>query len=278
MDRNLSKETKVQHRDGDLPLKIYEKISKVYYHWHDEYEIIYVEKGCCSINIEGESLNVKEGSAVLVKGGLLHSLTVEENSPCSCFALVFHPYMIYGTECKKYFSDDFIFNNLYTAETESGRNILKLIKSAYVLYKERPFAYELYLKSTLADIFCEIFKYKLYTNEKAPEKNSSEAVKSVIDYIHTHFSEKISVEDLSGITNYSKSAIMHNFKEYTGKSISSYINDYRIYNAKQMLKNTEKSVLSIALECGFNEVSYFVKTFRLHTGLSPLKYKKSVAK
>ena len=71
---------------------------------------------------------------------------------------------------------------------------------------------------------------------------------------------------------------MHNFKEYTGKSISSYINDYRIYNAKQMLKNTEKSVLSIALECGFNEVSYFVKTFRLHTGLSPLKYKKSIAK
>ena len=66
---------------------------------------------------------------------------------------------------------------------------------------------------------------------------------------------------------------MHNFKEYTGKTVNEYLTEYRIYIAKQLLEDTEKSILEIALECGFNEASYFIRIFKRQTGISPLKYR-----
>ena len=273
MNRNQLKEIWANHRDGDIRLKIYENTTEIPYHWHDEYEFIYITGGKCLCSIEGVAYTMKSGSAVLVKGGLLHALSRAENLPYTYFAIVFHPYMIYGTECKKYFSEDYKFNSFFSDENKEEKTIINLLKLIYNTYKQKPFAYELYLKANLANIFCEIFKNRLYTRERKNETKKTLFTENILNYIHKNYAENFSIDTLSKEIGYSKSYLMHNFKEYTGKTVNEYLTEYRIYTAKQLLVNTEKSILEIALECGFNESSYFIRIFKGQFGTSPHKFR-----
>ena len=64
------------------------------------------------------------------------------------------------------------------------------------------------------------------------------------------------------------------FKEYTGKTLISYINDYRLEQSKGLLLHTDLSITEIALRTGFNSTSYFIKKFQEANDCSPHKYRK----
>ena len=64
-------------------------------------------------------------------------------------------------------------------------------------------------------------------------------------------------------------------KEKTGKTPVEYLNGYRIEKASQLLLNSDQSVTEIAFSCGFNDLSYFIKTFKSQKGISPAKFRKT---
>ena len=68
---------------------------------------------------------------------------------------------------------------------------------------------------------------------------------------------------------------MYCFKRITGTSIVTYITQIRIKKACEMLLNTNKQVVQIAMECGFDNLSNFNRQFKKNAGCSPLKYRKS---
>jgi AraC-like DNA-binding protein len=61
----------------------------------------------------------------------------------------------------------------------------------------------------------------------------------------------------------------------TTKTPVEYLNTYRIERASGMLLNSGKSVTDIAFSCGFNDLSYFIKTFKSIKGITPAKFRKS---
>ena len=128
MNRYQLKETWASHRDGDIRLKIYENTAEIPYHWHDEYEFIYITSGKCLCSIEDVTYIIESGSGVLIKGGLIHALSRVENLTYTYFAIVFHPYMIYGTECRKYFLEDYKFNSIFSNENAVEKTIINLLK------------------------------------------------------------------------------------------------------------------------------------------------------
>ena len=66
------------------------------------------------------------------------------------------------------------------------------------------------------------------------------------------------------------------FKEMTAKTPVEYLNGYRIEKATKMLLNTNDSVTDVAYSCGFNDLSYFIKTFKQIKGITPAKFRKSI--
>lgn len=60
----------------------------------------------------------------------------------------------------------------------------------------------------------------------------------------------------------------------THKSPMNYLNFYRIERACFQLLNSDASIIEIAMNCGFNDLSYFIKTFRKYKGITPAKYRK----
>jgi len=101
------------------------------------------------------------------------------------------------------------------------------------------------------------------------------SVTRVLEYLNSHYGEKISVEDLARVANLSSSHFSRVFKEQTLMSPIEYIMMTRLEYAKRMLRVNEKSLSEIALDCGFNSSSYFYQCFTREFKISPSDYRKN---
>ena len=95
----------------------------------------------------------------------------------------------------------------------------------------------------------------------------------VCRYIIDNINEDLSPESLSMIFHYNKSYLMRKFKEFTGFTISEFINECRVYNSTDPLIYTDDSILKIALTNGFNSLEYYSERFKSIIGSSPLKFR-----
>jgi AraC family transcriptional regulator len=95
----------------------------------------------------------------------------------------------------------------------------------------------------------------------------------VFDYIHEHLNRDIKLADLAGSIGMSQFHFSHLFKQSIGTSPYQYLLQQRIERAKQLLKQTERSIMDIALECGFNSHSHLSKQFRQLVGITPKAYR-----
>ena len=99
------------------------------------------------------------------------------------------------------------------------------------------------------------------------------AIKQVIGYIHSESHRTITLEELSELVGISSCYLSRMFHRITGYSIVTYINHTRCERAKQLLAQQNLSVEAVAYECGFANVSYFIRTFRKMTGTVPSEYR-----
>ncbi|MGC9400722.1 MAG: substrate-binding domain-containing protein [Anaerolineae bacterium] len=115
--------------------------------------------------------------------------------------------------------------------------------------------------------------------EAALERNralSGEAqrlVRQAMVYIHEHYAEPISRADLAEHVALSEDYLTDCFRKELGVTPITYINRYRIHQAKILLTETYKSITEIALDVGFSDSSYFSRVFRRETGMSPTDYR-----
>jgi AraC family transcriptional regulator len=95
----------------------------------------------------------------------------------------------------------------------------------------------------------------------------------VLDYINENLEREIKLADLAQLLDISQFHFSHLFKRSLGISPYQYLLQQRIERAKQLLKQTNRSIIDIALECGFNSHSHLTKQFRQHTGITPKAYR-----
>lgn len=270
MNKNKLKETNVKHQIGKLQMNLYKDCSGTSYHWHDEYEFIWVTDGECECVINGSKYNLKNGQAILVKGGELHS--VKSDKIVKFCAIVFHPYLICGSGESEFFSNRIKFQRVYDSDKE--RQIFLDLMDIWNGFCKRYYGFELKLKSLLIDIFSYIYENNLYSIQNTSNTGSFE---NILEYVHEHYAEKISLEDIAKYVGFTSTYIITLFKKYTGKTPIEYINSYRIYKAEYLLENTEKTILEISLECGFENVGYFIRVFKNNIKTTPHQYRIKMA-
>ena len=261
MNRQELKETHIIHRSDDLDMNIYRNRGSIYCHWHDEYEFIYIEKGACECFIEGVPYRIGECEAVLIGGGQLHSVSAERDVIST--ALVLHPH-ICGNDCMSFFSKNIAYDPLICRDDTVNRAIIENLLRIHRAFEAKEPGYPLRLKALIADSFALMLENGHYTDTKT--NYASDAFKSLISYIHSCYKDKITLDDLSKISNYSKPHIINLFKRSTSKTPLEYINSYRVYKSLELLSNTDMTVLQVGLECGFDNSAYFIKNFKKHIG------------
>ena len=97
----------------------------------------------------------------------------------------------------------------------------------------------------------------------------------VLDYIDAHLAQNLKLENLAQLLDMSQFHFSRLFKQSLGISPYQYLIQQRVERAKQLLKQTDKSIVEIAFDCGFSSHSHLSKQFRQFTGITPKAYRKS---
>jgi AraC-like DNA-binding protein/ligand-binding sensor protein len=99
------------------------------------------------------------------------------------------------------------------------------------------------------------------------------AIKRAVDYILKNFSRKISLEEIASTSGFSAPYFSTMFKEEMGENLSHYLNRLRVEKASALLIESSQNLTEIAHSCGFEDQSWFSKTFKHYTGVTPSKYR-----
>jgi len=100
-------------------------------------------------------------------------------------------------------------------------------------------------------------------------------VRQAMAYIHEHYSEPVSRQDIARHINVSEDYLTFCFRQELGTTPIKYLQRYRVNRAKSLLKDTQKTITEIALEVGFSEGGYFSRIFHRETGMPPDQFRRS---
>lgn len=122
------------------------------------------------------------------------------------------------------------------------------------------------LKVCFQDIHSVLFR----TEE--PDQRAKQ-FSEILDYIHAHYNEELSIEYFAGLLNMSNGHFSRTFKEEVGEKYVEYIAKYRLMKAKQFLLETDMKIDDIAEKVGYWGRNSFIRTFRKYEGITPAKYR-----
>lgn len=244
-------------------------------HWHKEFEIIRVLKGNLKVYLNNIEYSLKKGDTLLVECGVLH-----RGEPFDCIyeCIVFDLNML--IKQKNDITQGYILpiiNSFASIKNIIYQNNSKFDKLFITMSKKEAF-YELKVYSLLFECFLMLYMDEnIIPVEKPANTHQVEVITNLISWMEKNFTEPISLEKLSSITGFSKKYLCRIFKEYTSKTIMNYINELRIESAcYEMLKG--KNVTDAAFDNGFNDLSYFCRTFKQYKKVTPNQYKKQYQK
>lgn len=290
MDKGKNKfKEAVTHGSPMFPLYVYSdrhinSKSSLYYHWHEEIEIIYVEKGEFILNIDTTPITVKEGGCYFINSEQLHSAYGMRDYDSLHHAIVFDLNILSSSiydNCQSKFIDplinkQFLFPLCLNNESVSDVIIISQVKEIISAYKEKGAGWELNIKSLLLKIIYYMAYYNKFIikgNLVSRDNYKIQLIKKTINYIHLNYGSKIYIEDLAREINMSTQYFCRFFKSLTGKTPIDYINYYRIEQASKILKTENKKILDVSLQVGFENFSYFIKKFKEYKKCTPSRFK-----
>ena len=230
-------------------------------HWHDEMEIIYIKKGNGTITVDFTQHTVSAGDIALILPGQLHSIGQFESESMEYENIIFHPNML-------------ISKKTDTCNTDYAE-ISACIDANDEICKTYPSGYQLFIKGQLFLLFYILF-HKCSTKEPSGKDRSKslEKMKLILKYVENNYMEKITIEDIANEVGLSQSHFMKYFKNTMGTSFVDYLNEYRLTMASRLLISSDSSILAIASEVGFENLSYFNRIFKKRFGQTPREYRK----
>ena len=126
----------------------------------------------------------------------------------------------------------------------------------------------------------ELFRILIHMSEKNMSARPAASIaqetrlRDILLFIHDHYAEKITLDDMAAAAFISKSEVLRCFRNITGQSPFEYLKNYRLRNAAYMIQNTSDPINTICGLCGFDDHSYFSKAFKEVYGCSPREFKK----
>lgn len=252
-------------------------------HWHEEIEIVLIEKGSGEFKVDLDSHILKEGDILIVPPFALHSMHQIDNTYCSWNTMVFNLGMLNSSIIDgcliKYFAP--ILNNehqlpLIIEEYCTGyMDIFNSLKEIFNCFTSKNTAFELKLKSLLFYFFSLLYENDLVLKKEIAHltNEATQKIKIILNYIHENYMNYISITDISKACNLSQYYFMKFFKKHLGITCTEYINLYRLDMSSKLLDTTDKSITEISFETGFNSVSYFNKLFKENFKVTPKEFR-----
>jgi len=255
------------------------------WHWHEEVEFKYVLSGAIRVRTEHGEYTVKEGEACFTNSNILEtSEAFDRKMDTEIITVIFHTIYLSGHFRsileKKYVKpvlDNRHFDVLrITPDTTHGKTICKTLPRIRRLYEQPDTEFQ--IRNMLSDIWMALIQEinKQTRNKIDTLVPGSDRIRYMLQYIYTHYQEKLTLDDLADSAGVSGREALRTFKKALGKAPFDYLTEYRLGKAREFLETTDLSITDIAFQTGFSDGAYFGKVFRKYFNCTPREYRKQL--
>ena len=273
------------HGSSDYPFQYYYDNLELFdfhcieWHWHREFEFLYVESGKVLCGIGEKQIILSEGDAIFINSKILHrfyaaSGGVIPNFVCMPEFIAPENSLVYKKYILPIISSNMSFQRFQSAEPWQARIIQIMIKIMETQEDEK--IRELSTLALLQNLWLIFYenvklsdKEKMQTVDEAAQKR----VQLMMQYIHENYKQGLSLNEIASHIGVSKSTALHLFQRFLHTTPVNYLIEYRLQAASWLLKNTNKKVKTIAYESGFHNVDYFCRLFKNRYHVTPSEYR-----
>lgn len=249
-----------------------------YWHFHPEYEIVYAE-AANGIRHVGDHISKYEGSDLVFIGPNIPHLNFDYGVKTACEIVVVQ------------MKEDFLGRDFFALpELDNIKDLFRRALSGIAFYGETKKRVSEKLKEISSHShfkqlieLLNIFQLLATSNEYEdlhgrPIANASllkeqQRIHRIYHFIETHYQHAIDVNEVAALTHLTTAAFCRYFKKTTHLTFTDFLNQYRINHAKKLLL-LDKNVTEACYDSGFENLSYFNKTFKKITGENPSQFKK----
>ena len=250
-------------------------------HFHPEAEMTLIHEGEMYYQANDKVFLLGEGDGVFVNSNVMHAGWLTGRADCKYHPMNFAAVMVSGHEgsrIEQEYVEPILRDNLipfaaFFKNEPADRPFLELMRECRDLLAAKADGYELLVKATLCKFWYLLYLRAKQTDSVCPDRGVT-AVKEVIAFMEAHYAERITLERLAEVCNFSRSEFCRIFKRFTGRTPFEYLQHLRVRRSLPLLQDPTLSVTVVAERTGFAGASYYAEVFRRYMRMSPLQYRK----
>ena len=252
-----------------------------FWHYHPEIELVYVNGGSGKRQVGSHISYYTSGSLILIGSNLPHcGFTNEQTGNTKETVIHMKPDFLgsdfFGTTEMKNIKH--LFNRAKAGIVFIGETKKRIGNKLELIENQLPFERLLTLLSILNEME-EAIEFKVLNAEgfsMEMQMQDNDKINTVFNYVKDHFMEPITLDEIATLTSMTVPSFCRYFKKITSKTFTKFVNEYRLVHASKLLAEKPISISEICFESGFNNFSYFNKSFQEFTGKSASQYRKEL--
>jgi len=302
---------RVRHGTALFPVACYDtdlRQDPVSWHWHTELEAAVVKQGVAVFAVGQERFTVRQGEGILINSGVLHAVwsadgngelqtggaqsddlqggALQEGSAPSVrlWSAVFHARLVAGG-----LDSGFWQKYLQPLTADSARQCvlfhgaepwhvqaLQAVETVWESCARPAPGYEFEVREALSRLTLLLCRHHAPAQKSLPERSlrEEERLKQMLRFIEKNYAAELTAAQIAQSARISESECLRCFRRTIGAPPSQYVKQLRVQKAAQLLAATGQGIAEIGALCGFQDASYFTKTFREAKGCTPSEFRR----
>ncbi len=270
-----------QHGKDDFPFELYMVDERhpryeMAFHFHKTLELIRVLKGGLLLTLDGKKYELSTGDIAVINSEVVHGAT-PQSSVYECIGFDLEFLKNGNGECDE-FIDSLLSHGTFINELLKDAKTKETVNTLFDEIRKKGRGMPFKVIGLFGELLGEIRDSGEFASHHGEgvvhDEKKNIKLRTVLKFIRANFSENISLDDMAAVAGLSRKYFCKFFKDMTGTTPVSYLMAYRVERAARKLLSTDLSVTQIAFDCGFADVSYFIKTFKAYRGVPPAEYRK----
>lgn len=275
----------VSHGTPLFPVAFYNddlERAPVPWHWHDELEAAVVEAGEAELSAGIRHYGLRAGQGFFVNAGALHAARGRAGTHCRFHSVVFHPRLVGGID--SVFWQDYlrplIGGGVKSLALDGSQPwhaaALSAVERAWQEGTAGAPGHEFRVRDALSELVFLLCRQMPAQPVRAGEKaqRDAERMKMMLRFIDRNYSGAVTAPAIAASAMISQSECLRCFRDTIGTPPMQYLKQYRVQKAAALLTATDRKVADIAADCGFQDASYFIRSFREMKGVTPAEYRR----
>lgn len=301
---------RVRHGTALFPVACYDIDLRQYpvsWHWHAELEAAVVTQGAAVFAVGQERFTVRQGEGIFINSGVLHAAwnadpggdapeggvqgsTSPERAQgggmqeCRLRSVVFHARLVAGGFDSVFWqeylqpltADSARQSVLFSAAEPWHMQALCAVEAAWKSSQSHQPGYEFEVRESLSRLIFLLCRHRAPAQANSPERvlREEERMKQMLRFIGENYASELTAAQIAQSARISESECLRCFRRTIGTPPSQYVKQLRVQKAAQLLAATAYGIAEIGALCGFQDASYFTKSFREMKGCTPSEFRR----